>query len=233
MDTQGHAREHGPIDPRQGPDDATVPVGGLRSLELRWLARGPLPDDVLEWVGPFGEPSEGRDDRYLATASPDVGVKIRGGTQLDVKVFRGSPGDLAISDAIRGHLEFWERWSFPLGPSSLPSDDASAWLTIGKRRRRRSFRVSEGSVVERPLREAELPGCALEVTEVEVDDEAWWTLGLEARGDLGPLEPVLRLTASSLLRDPIPDGLHLGIADSASYAGWLGRRGPRRRPDDT
>jgi len=200
------------------------PVGNAGSLEVRWLSRGPLPHDASEWLGPFTEPIEARDDRYLGTTSEELGVKIRGGEQLDVKIFRGSPGELEVSPAIRGRLESWERWSFPIGSTSLPPEDAVAWLTVRKRRSRRTFRVSDDRVEERSLSEVEMPGCTLELTEVEVDGETWWTLGLEARGEVDSVEPALRATAASLLREPTPSGLHLDPGASTSYATWLARR---------
>lgn len=215
------------IHERAGEDDGSrtgTSVGRAGSLEVRWLSRGPLPDGASAWLGPFTEPIEERDDRYLGTTSEELGVKIRGGTQLDVKIFRGSPGELEVSPAIRGRLESWERWSFPIGSASLPPEDAVAWLIVHKRRSRRTFHVSDDRVDERPLRDVELPGCTLELTEVEVDGETWWTLGLEARGEVDSVEPALRATAASLLREPAPSGLHLDPGASTSYATWLARR---------
>jgi hypothetical protein len=194
-------------------------VEGAASLEVRWLSRGPVPHDALTWLGPFSEPIEERDDRYLATSSEELGVKIRGGRQLDLKMFRGSPGELTISEAIRGRLESWERWSFPLTSTWVPPEDAVVWLTVRKRRSRRSFRVSPDLVEERPLREVEFPGCTLELTEVEVEGATWWTLGLEARGDLDSVEPALppaRSRRLDLLRDVARQGSHPGSSRSSA-----------------
>jgi hypothetical protein len=198
-------------------------VGGSRTIEVRWIQVGPVPESMFGWLGPFTDWIEQREDRYLADPSvAELGVKIKGGIELDLKAFRGSRGELVIPGGGRGLLEVWEKWRFPLDAVSLPSVDGSGWLAIRKVRRRRSFRLSEDRVVERPVSEADLPGCSVELTEFDVGGEPWWTLGLEANGDPDALERSLRATAESLFRDPLPDGLRLDLGDSMSYARWLG-----------
>lgn len=202
-------------------------VGGSRTIEVRWIQAGPVPEAMFGWLGPFTDWIEQREDRYLADPSvPQLGVKIKGGIELDLKAFRGSPGELAVPGGGRGLVEVWQKWRFPLDAVSLPSIDGSGWLAIRKVRRRRSFHLAEGRVVERPVSEAELPGCSVELTEFDVGGEVWWTLGLEANGDPDALERSLRATAESLFRDPLPEGLRLDLGDSMSYARWLGTRRP-------
>jgi hypothetical protein len=180
---------------------------------------------MFEWLGPFADWIEEREDRYLAEPSvPELGVKIKGGIELDLKALRGSPGEIAVPGGGRGHLELWEKWRFPLDAVALPSVDGSGWLAIRKVRRRRSFHLAEGRLVERPVSEAELPGCSVELTEFVVGGELWWTLALEAGGDPDALERSLRATAESLFRDPLPDGPRLDLRDSTSYARWLATR---------
>ena len=68
---------------------------GSISLEVRWILPGPLPHAMIDWIGPFADEVEDREDRYLVNPScDDLGVKIRGAVQLDLKAFRGSPGRL-------------------------------------------------------------------------------------------------------------------------------------------
>lgn len=198
--------------------------GGTTTLEVRWIHRGPVPDVLLTWLGPFADPIEEREDRYLVEpSSPDLGVKIKGGIQLDLKGRRGSPGELMLPGEGRGRLELWEKWSFPLNGHTQPPG-GSAWLALRKVRRRRSFRVADGDVAERPLDEVEQAGCTVELTDVSVGDDLWWTLALEACGDEPTLEPTLRATAASVFRSPLPGGSVLDPSDSMSYARWLGAR---------
>jgi len=198
--------------------------GGSPSLEVRWIDQGAIPPAMLAWMGPFDAWIERREDRYLVgPASPDLGVKIKGGIELDLKAFRGDAGVLDLPGG-RGRLERWAKWRFPLNSVTLPSTGGSSWLALRKTRHRRSFRRSDDGVVERPVAEAEMPGCSVELTTVEVGRETWWTFALEASGEPGDLEPVLRATAEVLSRGEQPSGVGLRLEDSMSYPRWLASR---------
>lgn len=116
----------------------------------------------------------------------------------------------------------WEKWSFPLAEPL----EVAGWLTLHKLRRKRVFALVDGSLVERPVAEAET-ACTVEVTEVSVEDEAWWTIGFEARGDASTLEAELRATAAALVGRRLPSGVELAGKTSMSYVHWL-QRGRRR-----
>ncbi len=201
-------------EPHGAPDDAG---GGVVSLEVRWIHPGRLPTTLAERLEPFEEGIEIREDSYLADpVLPDVSVKIRGGVQLDVKAFRHSPGRLSLPGGTRGRLELWEKWSFPLAGVPQPLIDAASWTRVEKARRRRSFALVGGRLVERALAEAASPGSALEVTEVSIDGADWWTLALEAVGPLQTLHRDLQATAVALLDDRLSArfGLHSRAARS-------------------
>jgi hypothetical protein len=107
----------------------------------------------------------------------------------------------------------------------LPSTDhGESWTAIRKIRRRRSFRLVDGRVIERPVSEAHLPGCSVELTEFFFGTEGWWTLCFEAAGDASNLERELRATADLLLRPPRPPGLRLDLESSRSYPARLNAR---------
>jgi hypothetical protein len=202
---------------------AVEPARGSRTLEVRWIQRGGVPAAMIERFGPFADGIEQREDRYLIDPwLPELGVKIKGAIQLDLKAYRGSPGELLVAGSGRGRLEVWEKWSYPLDPWALPPSDAPGWLALRKVRRRRSFLLAEGRVAERPLSEAEWPGCSVELTAVAVGDDVWWTLGFEAGGRPEALEQYLFATADFLFHDALPEGLELDPRDSMSYARWLG-----------
>ncbi|MGZ6546368.1 MAG: hypothetical protein ACXVEI_13775 [Actinomycetota bacterium] len=201
------------------------PEGESRTLEVRWIHPGRVPDAMIGWLGPFADQIERREDRYLVDPSnPDLGVKIKGAVQLDLKAFRGSPGELVVPGGGRGRLEIWEKWTFPLDEHGHPPADSSGWLTLQKRRRRRSFRLVDERAVERPVSEADLPGCTVELTEVAIGEETWWSLGIEAGGRSETLDAALHATAASLFQGPSPRGIRLDLRDSMSYARWLGTR---------
>jgi hypothetical protein len=199
--------------------------GASRTLEVRWIHPGPVPETMIGWLGPFADQIERREDRYLVDPPCiELGVKIKGAMQLDLKAFRGSPGELAVPGGGRGRLEVWEKWTFPLDGHAHPPADASGWLALRKLRRRRSFGLVDGRAVERPVSEAALPGCAVELTEVAVGEEMWWSLGIEAGGGSETLREALDATAASVFQGPSPDGIQLDLRDSMSYARWLGTR---------
>jgi hypothetical protein len=215
--------------PRRGEGwEIGEPAAGKTTLEVRWIHPGRIPASVMERLGPFEDRIELREDHYLVDPwSPDLGVKVRGALELDLKAFRGSPGELIVQGGGGGRLELWEKWTFPLDAGAMPPSEAAGWLAVRKVRRRRSFRVADGHVAERPLVEVDEPGCSIELTEVTVGADVWWTIGLEASGDSSNRDRDLRATVDVLFIDPLPEAL-LDPANSMSYMQWLGsRRDPR------
>lgn len=200
-----------------------------RTLEVRWICRGDLPAGIIRWLGPFTAQIEQREDRYLVEPwLPDLSLKIRGGSRLDIKVLLAGRGDLPLAGGSRGHLELWEKRTFPLESGAAPPAGAPGWLRVRKLRRRRFFTLAGSRVIEEVPGDGDgPPGCSVELTTVLIGSDVWWTLGLEAAGPSDQLRMNLHLTAASLFRDPVPDGLRLGLTDSVSYVRWLGSQ---RRP---
>jgi hypothetical protein len=69
------------------------------------------------------------------------------------------------------------------------------------------------------------PGCAVELTEVRVRGEPWWTLGFEATGPTVALRTELAAAAAAVFAQPLPGGVELGMDSCQSCAQWL-RLGP-------
>lgn len=216
---------HPSVDERRaehaGREPVPIPLaGGSRSLEVRWIRRGPLPPALIDRFGPFRDPIERRPDRYLVDPwTAEFGVKIRGGVQLDLKAYRGSPGRLRVPGG-SGRLEVWEKWSLPLRATD-PEGDAGGWITIDKTRRRRAFGLTADGLVERSVLDEVGSGCTFELTEVVGAGQVWWTLGLEASGPAETRELSLRACADLLLDRPLPDRIRLSAKASMSYTRWL------------
>src|ERR1039457_1184676 len=105
------------------PPHSTVTEGG-RTLEVRWIFPGRLEPAVAGWFGRFPAGTESREDTYLLDPRlRGLSVKVRGGGELEVKVYRGSPGILEVAGRARGRLESWQKWSFPFSP---PGPDRGA-----------------------------------------------------------------------------------------------------------
>jgi hypothetical protein len=197
-------------------------TGGSWSLEVRWIRPGQVPSAMVAWLGASEDGTERRVDRYLVEPlRPELSVKIRAGVRLDLKAFRGARGELEVPGGL-GRIEAWEKWTFPVSPDALDSYEGSSWRSVAKVRRRRSFRMEDGQPVERPLEEAELEGCTIELTEFTVGGETWWTVGLEATGGQDTLERDLLATARVMFDRPLPGDAGLDRGSSMSYAQWLG-----------
>jgi len=202
--------------------------GGAVSLEVRWIHAGRLPTLLVDRLGPFAERVEVREDWYLTDpVLRNVSLKLRGGVRLDVKTFRHSPGQLALPGGIRGRLEVWEKWSFPLDDARDPLQAGASWTRVEKARRRRSFGSAADGLVERPLAHADAPGCSLELTEVTTDGEVWWTIALEAVGEPENLHRDLQAVAMTFINDPLSARFGLDTAASMSYQQRLRTRRDR------
>jgi len=204
--------------------------GGVLSLEVRWILPGRLDTAAATWFGTSGLDVESREDAYLL--SPDLGglsVKVRGGRALEVKTFLGSPGVLDLHGPACGRMQYWQKWSFPLGSFSEDAREAYGWRRVRKQRRTTRFATSGGHVT--PVAEhvgelADEARCAVELTEVRTQHRDWWSLGLEATGPAGLLRTGLEATAALVFTRASAGDMELRLADSMSYAEWLrGRPG--------
>ena len=165
--------------------DPPISDGNL-SLEVRWILPGVPAPEMIEWFGPSAAGVETRRDSYLVNqASPDVGVKLRGDVQLDVKIYGGSPNIVTVPGRAQGRLGWWRKWSFPLRAFDRAREPAR-WAGVQKVRRIRFFSLAGRPILSKADAAVE-GGCAVELTEVLVDRRRWWTLGFEATGPASAL----------------------------------------------
>jgi hypothetical protein len=177
---------------------------------------------MARWFTRFPTMAESRTDFYLLHPGlRGLSVKIRGSRTLDVKAYRGSPGLLSLAGGASGHLQWWEKWSFPLGVPGDPSDEVPGWRAVTKRRRISRFTLADGQLAAADGHQPAGPGCAVELTEVSAGGEAWWSLGCEATGLPGLLRRDLEATAAMVFAQPPPDGAVFSADDSRSFAEWL------------
>jgi len=200
------------------------PVGeAVSSLEVRWIFPGQLEAAVAGWFGRFPAAVESREDTYLLDPQlPGLSVKVRGGSALEVKVYRGSPGILEVAGRARGRLQSWQKWSFLFSPLRQDSGDPAGWRPVRKRRRISWFSGASGQIVAHAPRLGGEPRCEVELTEVRTRGQDWWTLGFEATGPAGLLRSELEATAALVFAQALPGGVEPGPDESRSYAEWLG-----------
>jgi hypothetical protein len=200
-------------------------VNGVRSLEVRWIFPGQVETAVAGWFARFPAGTESREDAYLLRPDlPGLSVKIRGGGALEVKVHHGSPGILDVAERARGRMESWQKWSFPCGPLSPGSADPASWRLVRKRRRISRFPLVSGRILVPVPGLGSEPGCAVELTEVVVAGETWWSLGFEATGPAVQLHSELQAAAGLVFAQALPGGVQFGLDDSRSFAEWLRSR---------
>jgi hypothetical protein len=197
----------------------------VRTLEVRWIFPGQLEAAVAGWFGRFPTRMESREDTYLLDPRlPGLSVKIRGGSALEVKAYRGSPGILEVAGRARGRLESWQKWSFPCSPLRQGSGDPAVWRPVRKRRRISRFSLASGPVVAPAPGLGGEPWCEVELTEVRAPGQDWWTLGFEATGPADLVRSALEATAALVFTEALPGGVEPSPDDSRSYAQWLGQR---------
>jgi len=201
----------------------TAAIDRRRSLEVRWILPGQPEAAVAGWFACFDASVEAREDTYLLEPRlPGLSVKLRDGRAFEVKVYRGSPGILDVAGCARGRLESWDKWSFPCDPQARLGRGGAAppgWRPVRKLIRR--FTPAGGPRAAGVPGLGEEAGCEVELTEVKVHGQAWWTLALEATGPAGLLRRELETTAALVFAQARPGGVELGTGDSQSYAQWL------------
>jgi hypothetical protein len=210
--------------PLTGPPGNSV-IGGLSTVEVRWILPGQLDAAVAGWFRRFPGWTESREDAYLIRpVLRGLSVKLRAGRELQVKLCYGCPGNLYAAGRARGRLESWRKWSFPFGPLGPYDAGPPAWSVVHKRRRISQFRLASGRIMAGIPGRATEPSCAVELTEVSSGSETWWSLGFEATGPADLLRSMLQGTAALVFAQALPADVEFGMSHCQSYVEWLSRR---------
>jgi hypothetical protein len=222
-----------PRDQEPGDDDGQPPAGtvreGTRSLEVRWIFPGQMQTGVARWLSRFPAETDSREDIYLVNPElRGLSVKIRAGAALEVKEYCGGRGTLLVDGRVSGHMQSWQKWSFPFNPLSRGIGDPPGWRPVYKRRRTSRFSFADGRIAASAQGLAGEARCAVELTALRTGGQSWWSLGFEATGPADLLRGALEATATLVFDQPLPDGLRPGLDESTSYAEWL-RHHPQER----
>jgi hypothetical protein len=201
------------------------------SLEVRWIAPGPVTPAMRGWFARFPSAMETREDAYLLQPPlRGLAVKLRSGSFLDLKAFLGSPGLIELPCGGRGTLEFWRKWSCPGDNSALRAiggDAALGWVVVHKERTGTWFPLASGDPTAPGGRQAVKTGCAVELTKISLGTAHYASVGFEARGAPELLRPALDHAAGLVfaLAPPPEPGFSFRLDNSQSYARWLHQRG--------
>jgi len=196
--------------------------------EIRWFWPDRPPREFHDWFVGAGAActaageSQTRVDEYLRDLSNDsLGIKRRGGSEIEIKGLIARRDNSLEFAGCRSPIELWAKWS-----SRALDLDGLPLLRVQKQRWMRSFAVHAGAVSELATSSEPGPrhlGCDVELTLLKGPDTTdWWTLGLEAHGDLDEVESALSLTVALMAGrrpPPLPPG------EAVGYPCWLQSRG--------
>ena len=197
------------------------------TLETRWFYPGSIPGDVLAWYhygerAPEAQPT--RIDYYLRLEGhDDLGIKLREG-RIEIKQRAEQYGVEHLHKCVHGLVEGWRKWSFGVndmgsGLSGLTGPRPS-WIAIRKARRLRRYLVTDaGDVIAAAVAEIAPQGCHIELAEIVIHSETWWSLAFETFGPEAALHTTFTRIAQHVLGgDTVP---HLDAAHSYGYAQWM------------
>lgn len=200
----------------------------LTTAELRWFNRGTLPAEIEQWFGQDclgGERSrlEKREDVYLYTPECEyLGIKLRQG-KLEIKWRKAELGVVGFGDRVEGRAETWVKWTCedPTAQMFKPAAVVGkSWVSVKKVRSQRQYQVLPGeSITAVPVTESIAQGCTVELTQLDINGNAWWSLAFEAFGEDDCLMEHLQAVASWVFktyREP-----QLQAEDSYAYPSWL------------
>jgi hypothetical protein len=94
----------------------------------------------------------------------------------------------------------------PFSPLRQNSGDLSGWSLVRESRRISRFSLVSGQIVVGGPGSGHQARCGVELTEVRLGSQDWWSLGFEATGPAGLLRGALEATAAFLFAQPIPGG---------------------------
>jgi hypothetical protein len=164
----------------------------LITNEIRWFYPGNIPKQITLWfeqnclIKP--SPPEERTDVYLYSPGCDfLGIKLRQG-RLEVKWRQAELGVVRFGELIEGNAEKWGKW---LCEDSTEESFQKAtvltkpsWISVHKVRYAQLYQVLPDLSAQRvPADEGIKNACSVELTQLAIADNYWWSLALEARGD--------------------------------------------------
>lgn len=183
----------------------------LTSLEIRWFYAGKLPEAILDWFGEDrlgGEiqPPEERSDIYLYIPESEyLGIKLRQG-RLEVKWRQAELGIVRSGERVEGKLEKWSKWlcEDPTAESFKPEVvvGRSSWVSVQKVRQQRMY-----------------DNCAIELTQLNIKGNDWWSLAFETQGAEASKINQLQSIAKQVFKTY--NGIQLTNLDSYAYPTWL------------
>lgn len=184
------------------------------TFELRWFYPGDLPPIVQDWFtnscpGEVFGYKEEREDWYLLPKFPCdyFNLKLRDG-RLEIKWRKAELGNIRFGEIGEGNLEQWEKWGCEdLTVNAGMLETEGAWISVKKARSQRQIVLSHS--------------CNIELTQLNVVSESWWSFALEATAEDATVENTITEVAERIVSTHPP--LSLSLQSSFAYPAWLSR----------
>lgn len=206
----------------------------FHTAEVRWFGKEDLPATVLSWFHQCPGKAlrlEQRIDSYLLTQVDNVGIKIRG-DRLEIKFRTRSVGQRQFHRNLAGVIEHWTKVGFDNDMGSISArtleNPVTQWLDVRKARLVRHYILSQSGDIAplntnaksySPMQLEVQDGCSVEITEIQVPQGKWWSLGFEAFGSDQRREELL-IGAINILGRTFSSP-PLAFQDSFGYPSWL------------
>ena len=179
------------------------------SAEIRWFYSGKKPLSVQEWfqdecLGNNLTGPDTREDVYLCLPECEfINLKHREG-RLELKWRKKEVGVLSLPQQGEGMIQKWIKWPCddPTVESMIPPDVTfrDNWVCVRKERSQRFYQLkNDDSVV--PISEENIveQGGSVELTQLTVQNQDWWSLGFEVFGSENHLVRVLEAIATEVM----------------------------------
>ncbi len=201
------------------------------TAEIRWFMRGEVPPEFQDWFNrsKYKQGFGTRTDTYLVYPNAEtVGVKFRE-HRFEIKSFVKTIDQLCIRDHIIGNIEIWEKWSMAGNAVAQllkgVDQDRSVWIEVKKTRTIRKYSTDGEEVVEIDSSGKQgFPddGCFVELTEIIINNNRYWSVGFEAFSEKKTLVDNLLQTVAFFFESAEVE-ITLSEEDSYSYPTLLGK----------
>lgn len=201
----------------------------LTTSEIRWFDRGTTPPAIENWftvdvLRENCQTIEEREDLYLLIPGCEfLGVKVRQ-NRLETKLRVTEFGILQFRNDLIGVAEKWIKTTCEdpkLESLFTPEVVAKGqWVKVEKVRSQIRYLVADDySLTPASTEKTSQEGCNVELTQLIVNHDPWWSLGFEASGTDDKLISNLETVAKKLFQT-FPE-LELNLVNSYAYPKWL------------
>ncbi len=208
------------------------------SAEMRWFFKNRAETELMEaWFnsqGLFWADKWDRADIYLWQPDlPKLSVKIREG-KIEVKTLLADRGVVPLANGNSGVHNDWVKYSFELHESDEENQNLlqqfsaeitkakqQIWVRVDKERLLVKFSVDPEKNIWNKVPENTWPqeGCGVELTRIKVNNNTYYTFGLEAFSKTRQEPRNLEITLDHVIPDMQVSNLH--HPQSHAYPGFL------------